>query len=98
MEDVARRLGGDEENIFTRFPDGYYLGQAPGRKPGETMLAQVMLVRMAGNPNEFKDVLRTNELVRGAVAKLESQALRPEPPRRLRWIRREQHSRARCAF
>jgi len=71
LEPLLRRMAGDRAGALERFQDGYYLGEVPGRRPGEKLLALAMLVRMAGTPDDFGKVQRLDRAVKRAVAELE---------------------------
>ena len=54
-----------------RFRDGYYVGEVPGRRPGEKITALALLVRLAGPQDDFRRVVKLDRLVKQAVAELE---------------------------
>jgi predicted RND superfamily exporter protein len=79
LDELASELGAGNEDasLLTRFPDSYLAAEVPGHAPGEKMLALAMLVRMAGNPNDFKQVLHVDGLVRRAVDELQPSRYAP---------------------
>ncbi len=71
--DVTRlfeRLAGDRKDLLGRFPSGYYLGQVPGKEPGEKLQILALIVRMTGKPDDYGRVVRFDRLVRDAVEEL----------------------------
>jgi predicted RND superfamily exporter protein len=71
VEGRLKKLAGDRKDLLGRFPEGYIAGQVPGRKPGETMTALAMLVRLGGDPGEYRRVVALDRLVKRAVAELD---------------------------
>ncbi|HVI93221.1 MAG TPA: MMPL family transporter [Anaeromyxobacter sp.] len=67
VDRIARQHGG----LLGRFPEGYFLGEVPGAKPGEKMTILAMIVRMAGTPDDYRKVVALDRTVRGAVAALD---------------------------
>ncbi|HSN16219.1 MAG TPA: MMPL family transporter, partial [Anaeromyxobacteraceae bacterium] len=71
------RMAGDRGQVLGRFRDGYYLGDVPGDGPGEKMTILVMLVRMAGTPDDYAKVVRLDRAVRRAVSDLRPETYAP---------------------
>jgi uncharacterized protein len=70
VEGLLAKMGGDRKEQLGKFPNGYYQAEVEGLGGAKgTMLA--MLVRLAGDPNEFAKVKALDETVKAAVAKLE---------------------------
>jgi predicted RND superfamily exporter protein len=68
---LMQRLAGSRQDLLGRFPDGYYVGEVPGREPGEKLTALVLLVQMQGTPDDYRKVVRLDRTVRDAVARLD---------------------------
>ena len=77
VEARLEQLKGDRQALLTRFPDGYLVGQVPGRKPGETLTALALLVRMGGDPGEYRRVVALDRLLKQAVAELDPKKYAP---------------------
>jgi predicted RND superfamily exporter protein len=71
LEARAKGAGG---GVLDRFPDGYYAGEVPGRKPGERISALALLVRVAGAQDDYAKVVRLDRHLRSTVAELEPEA------------------------
>jgi predicted RND superfamily exporter protein len=72
--DVAARLdaiAGGRADVLGRFPDGYYVGEAPGRGPGERITILPMIVRMDGTPDDYAKEVALDRAVKAAVARLD---------------------------
>jgi predicted RND superfamily exporter protein len=74
---LVERLAGARKDLFGRFRDGYYLGEVPGRTAGERLTILVMLVRMAGTPDDYRQVVRLDRAVKDAVARLDPASYAP---------------------
>jgi predicted RND superfamily exporter protein len=68
---LMQRLAGSRQDLIGKFPDGYYLGEVPGRAPGEKLTVLVLLVQMQGTPDDYAKVVRFDRTVRDAVARLD---------------------------
>lgn len=70
VEGLLAEIAGDAKAQLGKFPTGYYQGEVEGLGGAKgSMLA--MLVRLAGDPNDFAKVKALDETVKAAVAKLE---------------------------
>lgn len=67
---TVEALAGARRELLGRFPDGYHVGQVPGRA-GETLTILPMLVLMDGTPDDYAKEVRLDRAVRAAVARLE---------------------------
>ena len=65
------RLGASREDLLGKFPDGYYVGEVPGRTRTERLTILVMIVRMEGTPDSYAKVVRLDRVVRDAVRRLD---------------------------
>ncbi len=74
---LIERIAGDRKDVLGRFPDGYYVGEVPGRKPGEKTTILAMIVRMAGTPDDYGKVVRLDQVVRRAVTELDPASYAP---------------------
>jgi predicted exporter len=74
---LIERLAGERKELVGKFRDGYYLGEVPGRTPGEKLTILVMLVRMAGTPDDYRQVVRLDRAVKDAVARLDPAGYAP---------------------
>jgi len=70
VERLAARVTGAGGGLLARFPTGFYVGKVPGR-PGETIDALALLVRIAGAQDDYGKVLRLDRWLREAVASLD---------------------------
>ncbi len=77
VEALLEKMAGERKALLRRFPSGYYLGPVPGRRPGETITALVVLVRLAGPPDDYRRVVKLDRLVRRAVEELEPKKYAP---------------------
>jgi len=71
VQAVLERIAGERKELLGRFPSGVTMGEVPGRWPGERITILVMIVRMAGTPDDFARVLRFDRVVKDAVARLD---------------------------
>lgn len=71
VQALLERIAGDRKELLGRFPSGVTMGEVPGRWPGERITILVMIVRMAGTPDDYKKVLRFDRVVKDAVARLD---------------------------
>jgi predicted RND superfamily exporter protein len=71
VDALLSRLASEHGDLIARFPDGYFVGEVPGRKPGEKIPALAMLVRLAGSPDDYERVVALKQLVEREVAALE---------------------------
>lgn len=71
IETLSARAKGAGGGALERFPDGYYVGEVPGRRPGETMTALALLVRVAGAQDDYAKVLRLDRYLKETVAGLD---------------------------
>jgi hypothetical protein len=75
---LLESLAGSRKELVGRFPDGYHVGQVPGRTPAEKLTILVMIVRMEGTPDDYSKLVRLDRTVRAAVAKLDPKKYAPE--------------------
>jgi predicted RND superfamily exporter protein len=68
---LVEQLAGARKELIGKFPDGYYLGEVPGRTPDQRMTILVMIVRMEGTPDDYAKVVRLDRLVKDAVTRLD---------------------------
>jgi predicted RND superfamily exporter protein len=71
VEGLIESIAGDRRDLVSRFPDGYVMGEVPGRRPGEKLTALAMVVRLAAPPDDYEKVVALDRLVKAAVAELE---------------------------
>ena len=71
VEGLVEELAGQGGALVRRFPEGYVMGEVPGRKPGEKLMALAVVVRLAGSPDDYGRVKLLDRTVREAVASLE---------------------------
>lgn len=71
VEGLVKSMAGERQTLLGRFPSSYYMGEVAGRRPGEKLTILAMLVRLAGDPNDFGKVKALQETVQAAVAKLD---------------------------
>jgi predicted RND superfamily exporter protein len=74
---VVEELAGSRRELVGKFPDGYYVGEVPGRQAGEKMTILVMIVRMEGTPDDYAKVVRLDRTVKDAVARLDRASYAP---------------------
>jgi predicted RND superfamily exporter protein len=74
IERLTVRAQGAGGGLLKRFPDGYYAGEVPGRKPGEKLTALALLVRVAGAQDDYGKVKRLDRYLKEAVASLHPKA------------------------
>ncbi len=77
VEGLVARLSGERKDLLGRWPDGYYLGQVAGRRPGEKITALAMLVRLGGDPGDYAQVQALDRFIKGAVAGLDPKKYSP---------------------
>jgi hypothetical protein len=77
VEGVLRRIAGGRESLLGRFPDGYHVGEVPGRAPGEKMTILAMVVRLGGAPGDYSKVTGLKRVVEQAVAELDPASYAP---------------------
>jgi predicted RND superfamily exporter protein len=75
---LMQRLAGSRQELLGKFPDGYYVGEVPGRTAAEKLTILVMIVRMQGTPDDYGKVLRLDRAVKDAVARLDPAKYAPE--------------------
>jgi predicted RND superfamily exporter protein len=73
----VERLAGSRKELLGKFPDGYYVGEVPGRTAAEKMTILVMIVRMEGTPDDYGKVVRLDRAVKDAVARLDPASYAP---------------------
>ncbi len=71
IEPLLDGLAGGQASLLGRFPDGYVVGPVPGPRPGTTITALAMLVRMAGPPDDYANVVRLDRFIKGSIAALD---------------------------
>lgn len=71
VQGLIERIAGERKGLLGRFRSGVTMGEVPGRRPGERITILVVIVRMAGTPDDYKKVLRFDRVVRDAVARLD---------------------------
>ena len=74
---IIDSLAGARKDLLGRFPDGYYVGEVPGRAAGEKLTILAIIVRMDGTPDDYAKVVRLDRAVRSAVARLEPKKYAP---------------------
>jgi predicted RND superfamily exporter protein len=74
IERLTARAQGAGGGLLTRFPDGYYAGEVPGRRPGEKLTALALLVRVAGAQDDYGKVVRLDRYLKETVASLDPKA------------------------
>ena len=74
IDGLTARVKGAGGGLLDRFPDGYYAGEVPGRKPGEKITALALLVRVAGAQDDYAKVVRLDRYLRRTVADLKPEA------------------------
>jgi hypothetical protein len=77
VEGLVERLAGAGGHELRRFPQGYFLGEVPGREPGRKIPALAMLVRLAGSPDDYGHVEDMARAVESAVAALDPASYAP---------------------
>jgi predicted RND superfamily exporter protein len=77
LEGLVERLGSGQRDLLGRWRDGYYLGEVPGRRPGQTLTALAMLVRLGGDPGDYAQVQRLDRFIRAAVATVDPKKYAP---------------------
>jgi predicted exporter len=65
------RLSHAHRDLLGRFPDGYRVGEVPGRTDAERLTILPMLVVMDGTPDDYAKEVRLARAVKDAVARLE---------------------------
>jgi preprotein translocase subunit SecF len=70
VEGLLDSLAGERREMLGRFPTGYVMGEVPGRRPGETMTALAMVIRLDASPDDYHDVVALDREVRAAVKRL----------------------------
>ena len=71
---LVEKLGGSRKDLLGKFPDGYNVGEVPGRTSSERLTILVMIVRMEGTPDSYAKVVR---LVKDAVRRLDPKKYAP---------------------
>lgn len=71
------KLAASRKDLLGKFPDGYYVGEVPGRTPAERMTILVMIVRMEGTPDAYGKVVRLDRVVKDAVKRLDPKKYAP---------------------
>src|SRR5512133_407822 len=74
VDGLTGRAMGAGGGLLQRFPDGYYAGEVPGRRPGEKMTALALLVRIAGAQDDYAKVVRLDRYLRDTVQSLDPKA------------------------
>ena len=77
VEGLVERLTEAGGHELRRFPQGYYLGEVPGREPGQKVTALAMLVRLAGSPDDYEHVEAMARLVASEVDALDPGSYAP---------------------
>ena len=70
VEGLLEELSGPRKALLGRFPDGYVMGEVPGRRPGETLTALALTIRLGAPPGDYRRVVALDRLVRRTVAEL----------------------------
>jgi hypothetical protein len=71
VDALLSRLAARHGDVVGRFPDGYFVGEVPGRKAGERIPALAMLVRLGGPADDYDRVVALKRLVEREVAALD---------------------------
>src|SRR6266545_2849352 len=74
---IVESLAAARKELLGRFPDGYYVGDVPGRSPGEKMTILALIVRMDGTPDDYGKVVRLDRAVKAAVRRLDPKKYAP---------------------
>jgi hypothetical protein len=74
VDALGARAKGAGGGLLERFPDGYYAGEVPGRRPGEKITALALLVRVAGAQDDYAKVVRLDRYLRDTVQGLDPKA------------------------
>jgi len=77
LEGLVERLARERGSALGRWQDGYYVGEVPGRKPGEKMTALALLVRLAGDQGDYRRVVALDGLLKETVARLDPKKTAP---------------------
>jgi predicted exporter len=64
-------MAGDRQELLGKFPDGYVMGEVPGRKIGERIQALAMVIRLDAPPDDYHDIVALDREVRRVVDRLE---------------------------
>lgn len=70
VEGLLDRMAGERKGVLGKFPSGYVMGTVDGHRPGETMTALAMVVRLAAEPGDYTRVQGLDRVIRRAVAEL----------------------------
>jgi predicted RND superfamily exporter protein len=71
VERLTARARGAGGGLLDRFPDGFYAGEVPGRKPGEKISALALLVRVAGAQDDYGKIVRLDRYLKDTVRSLD---------------------------
>src|SRR6266511_3721492 len=74
---IVQALAGARKELLGRFPDGYYVGEVPGRSAGAKMTILALIVRMEGTPDDYAKVVRLDRAVKAAVRRLDPKKYAP---------------------
>ena len=77
LEGLVKRLGEGRGQQLGRWPDGYFVGEVPGRKPGEKMTALALLVRLGGDQGDYGRVTALDRFIKQTVARLDPKKAAP---------------------
>ena len=88
LEGLVKRLGEGRGQQLGRWPDGYFVGEVPGRKPGERMTALALLVRLGGDQGDYGRVTALDRFIKQTVARLDPKKTASGPAPRRRSSRR----------
>lgn len=71
VEGLVDRIAGERKGLLGKFPSGYVMGEVPGHEPGETMTALAMVIRLDAPPDDYRDVVALERVVKETVRRLE---------------------------
>ncbi|HYG69058.1 MAG TPA: MMPL family transporter, partial [Anaeromyxobacteraceae bacterium] len=77
VEALLRKMAGERGEQLGKFPTGYYQGEVDGPGGVKTPIL-AMLVRLAGDPNDFSKVEALDDVVKTKVAKLDPSSYDPK--------------------
>jgi len=77
LERLLDEMAGRGKELAARFPEGYAVGEVPGRGPGEKITALAVVVRLEGSPDDYGRVKTLDRTVRAAVDSLELSSRAP---------------------
>ncbi|WP_242392472.1 MMPL family transporter [Anaeromyxobacter oryzisoli] len=70
VEGLLAEIARERRDVLGKFPSGYVMGEVPGHRPGETMTALAMVIRLGAQPDDYTQVTALDRYVKKAVAEL----------------------------